>query len=61
MQDENKLFIFLIFDVFHLEMSGKDFNNGHVENNPFIFVIFFKFHFAISGNLVKDLQFENIN
>ena len=46
-------FISTILFVFHLEISGKEFNEEHPEKRPVIFYTLFIFHFEISGIEIK--------
>ena len=54
------LLILVTFIVFHLDISGKDINELHLENIPLILVTFVVFHLDISGKDINELQLENI-
>jgi len=49
MHEENKSLQSFIFDVFHIEISGKYIKDKHPENNFSIFSTLFISHFEISG------------
>ena len=53
---ENKLLKSITLFVFHIEISGKFFNDEHSENKKLIFVTLFVFHFEISGKNAKEEQ-----
>ena len=48
--------ISVTLEIFHLEISGKDFNDSHPLNISFILFTLFVFHLEISGKFVKFLQ-----
>ena len=49
----------MIFDVFHLEISGKDINEQHPENKQHIFVILPVINFEISFKDINEEHPEN--
>ena len=48
--------ILITLEVFHFDISGKDFNELHSSNKELISVTFEVFHFDISGNDINELH-----
>ena len=55
-----KLFISLILQVFHFDISGKDDNNSQLENIKLILLVLLISHFDISGKDNNEIKSENI-
>ena len=57
---ETYLPLFVTFEVFQFEISGKDSNDEHSPNIKFIFFTYEVFHFDISGKYFNDEQLQKI-
>ena len=50
----------LIFDIFHFDISGNDFNEEHSLNKSVKYIFLSIFHFDISGNDSNEKHLLNI-